>query len=134
MTGSLPRIRPLCMGLSFVLTDTEEAKALREETLSSPFSNYLARKRPNWQNMDKSLYHKLVKTKTSAIWEDIRKQKPDLRLNSIISILVRSALDSSAAVPERNFETDDPERKAITKQIKTESLKIKGLMTMNSKS
>ena len=122
------------MGLSFVLTDTEEAKALREETLSSPFSNYLARKRPNWQNMDKSLYHKLVKTKTSAIWEDIRKQKPDLRLNSIISILVRSALDSSAAVPERNFETDDPERKAITKQIKTESLKIKGLMTMNSKS
>ena len=122
------------MGLSFVLTDTEEAKALREETLSSPFSNYLARKRPNWQNMDKSLYHKLVKTKTSAIWEDIRKQKADLRLNSIISILVRSALDSSAAVPERNFETDDPERKAITKQIKTESLKIKGLMTMNSKS
>ena len=102
----------------------EEKEEIKDETMTSPFSNYLARKRPNWDNMDKELFHKLVKTKTKAIWPDIGKQKADLRLNSLITILVRSALDASASIPDKAFTHEEPNIRIMVKRIKTKSEQI----------
>ena len=50
--------------------------------------------------MDKDLFHKLVIIKTEAIWDDRGNQRADLKLNSLKTILVRSALYASASIPE----------------------------------
>ena len=114
-------------------TTTKEEESRKEDMLTSPFSNFLARKRPNWANMDKELFHKLVNTKIKAIWKDIGDQRADLPLNSIISILVRSALDASANVPERVFTNEIEGIKKLSKRISNISNEIKKIRTLDGK-
>ena len=111
----------------------EEKQEIVEDAMTSPFSNYLARKRPNWNNMDKDLFHKLVRTKTKAIWPDIGEQPPDLRLNSLITILVRSALDASASIPETTFSHEEQDMKNLSEKIRTISKRIKKLTAKDGK-
>ena len=67
---------------------TEKLTSELKESMDSPFSNYLSRKRPNWDNIDMTLFHKIVNIKSNAVWHTIQREKVDIRLNAIINILV----------------------------------------------
>ena len=67
---------------------TEKLTSELKVSMDSPFSNYLSRKRPNWDNIDMTLFHKIVNIKSNAVWHTIQREKVDIRLNAIINILV----------------------------------------------
>ena len=104
-----------------------------KEGLDSPFSSYLSRKRPNWDNIDMNLFHKLSSIKVDSVWHTIENEKSDIKLNAIINILVRSALDASAGKQDRDTRTEPPEMKNLKELLSTVTLKLKNMKTKTGK-
>ena len=112
---------------------TPELTAEVKEGLESPFSNYLSRKRPNWDCIDMDLFHKLSNIKSDAVWHTIAKERADIRLNAIVNILVRSALDASAGKQASEINIESGEMKKLKYNMKSISQKLKTLRTKDGK-
>ena len=113
---------------------TEKLTSELKVSMDSPFSNYLSRKRPNWDNIDMTLFHKIVNIKSNAIWHTIQREKADIRLNAIINILVRSALDASAGKLTREVNIESDEMKHLKHNMQSIVNRIKTLKTLKGES
>ena len=99
------------------------------EGLDSPFNSYLSRRRPNWDNIDMDLFHKLSSIKVDSVWHTIENEKADIKLNAIVNILVRSALDASAGKLDRETHTEPPEMRNLKTKLSNIEKNIKKLKT-----